>query len=1045
MATATLYANKEHSIAYTSSGLNVGTSNENHAPIGEGNSLWDWKELIRFPMSEASFNGITQITSAVLKVKTTDETHCTNDASSYVRVRGLNGAFAATGGGSNDSSTSWKENADPVWPVSSMGTTGTLGYRNGNWANLTVYEIDITDYIEKYAPSSILKRDGTPCDDAANYGMVLDCNGVSGKSVEFKSMRGSYTPRIIVTGTVTPTPNAPTTLAPSGTQTSVPTDSDFSWSGDASNDENPLSSWDLQIQDAGTGDSPSYDIGWSTPDATRYDKTWGISGVNVSNPAGLIASLAAAASSPDTGTITLARGNWYAFRVRHENSEDTNGSWSRDQTFYIANLPDAPTWVDPTVAKPYAPISNLDDLNIWTDSGGEAIAELEWTYTHPDLLAMDDFTVNWGGVEYTKTDFGFAADKTWASGETITIPAPAAQARGAANSVNVYITATDTSGNTSSASSTVACVVQWSQAITQENHGSGAGNFEFDHANVTGGSSSQVEFLFRKGDGTPGSWYTDVSEVTPSTHMDILVRLATNDSTNNPQLPDYTLSYLSTGNVNPDLWTGSSCTVVLDNNVRRFGKRSAKVTITSQYAFIQPDYGDTEPAIIVTPGQAYTFSAFMRTVTALSDNLQLRIYDDNYNLIASNDSCAIDTGSEWERHSLTYTVPDGITKVRPVIRSDHASNVGKTYWVDSVQHEEGSITSQWKPGGIGPAVSIDVGGVMVDGEKGGVFRVSAGNADEFSSTATGFEFSGDIDVGGALEAGALDTYGVIIDGGSGVTHPKIDTDSASAQLTLGGTAAYIRPRADMLPYTDLAYDLGRDDYRFSRVYAKERTFTVNGTSWTRPTDPPIGLLIQVLGGGGGGGGVASNSSGQAAAAGGGGGGAYLEAWIEGEDIPASLTISQGDRGAGGSAGNNSGSAGGDSRVYDGSLTIDLQSGGGGGGSGMSNTAGNGSQNGGAGGTIDSSTVPSGSTLLLAIRGGEGSHSRVLGGDVCYAGDGGDSALGQGGMGGMNGAGAYASNHGYGGGGGGASQTGNSTNKAGGYGGYGRVMITEFYS
>ena len=123
MATATFYASKEHSIAQTSIGQNVGTSNEKHGPLGEGNSNWDWKELIKFPIKVvADYNGITQITSAVLKVKTTTENHCTND-SGTLRVRGLNGDFAATGGGSTDASDSWKTNADPVWPVSSMSRT----------------------------------------------------------------------------------------------------------------------------------------------------------------------------------------------------------------------------------------------------------------------------------------------------------------------------------------------------------------------------------------------------------------------------------------------------------------------------------------------------------------------------------------------------------------------------------------------------------------------------------------------------------------------------------------------------------------------------------------------------------------------------------------------------------------------------------------------------------------------------------------------------------------------------------------------------------
>ena len=1003
MATATIYATKEHSIAYTSGGLNVGTSNETHAPIGEGNSGWDWKELIRFPLSASNFDGITKITSATLKIKTTSGSHCTNDSSTTVRVRGLNSSFAATGGGSSDASDSWKTNANPTWPISGIGTTGTLGSRNGNWSDLTVYSIDVLDYIEKYAPSSINKSNGTPCDGDSNYGMVLDCNAQAGKSVEFKTIRGSYTPRLVITGTVVPTPSAPTNLEPSGTVTTVPVDSDFSWEGDSSNDENPLSYWDIEMIDAGTGDTPSYSF---TGTPTLVDETAGISGVDVSSPTGIVSALA-------TAGITLTRGHWYAYKTRHENSEDENGSWSAVQTFYIAQLPDAPTWVNPTVAKPYAPIANLDEAAAWSDSGNEAKAQLSFTYTHPDETAMDDFTVNWGGVDYTKTDFGFAADKTWNDGETITIDAPVAQARGAANSVNVYITATDTLGVDSSASSTVACVVQWAQAIVQENHGSGAGNFEFTYSNPTGGSSTQVAFLFRKGDGTPGSWYSDVGSVEASTHMDILCRLATDDSTNNPQLPDFTLDYLGTGNLAPDSWevSGTGAALVLDGNIRRFGKRSCKVQVGSAATYVSPTYGTSDPYLIVTPGETYTFSIFVLSSTALTTDCNLRFHDGNDTYLEQSTFTHSGSG-DWERVSNSITVPEGVTRIKPIVRIG-TTYTGQNVWLDSAQFEEGSLVTQWRPGGIGPAVSIDVGGVQVDSSKGGVFRLLSANGG--CSVYTGTE---------------------------GLTLKELST-GAEADLYVSGS--------DLQINTDL--DVTGDIVATGSVTADEfvggtppvvNVYTSGSGNWTVPTDPAFKYaIVECTGGGGGGGGIVNPTSGKAAIGTGGGGGGYAKKLFTASDLSGASTFAY-SVGTGGSNGDSSGgdATAGTASTFSGTGITTVSGGGGPRGKGdATSTSGNSTINGQGGGAASGGDVN--------VTGGTSPSTRIYQGVAMSSANGGNGGGPYGGGGGISYINSYGRDGGdYGGGGAAAGATGAETtgsNRVGGDGAGGIIVITEYYA
>lgn len=1058
MATATFYATKEHSIAYTSGGLNVGTSKENHGPIGKGNSGWDWKELIKFGTLKtlSEWNGITQITNAKLKIKTTGEVHCTNDYAT-VRVRGLNGAFNATGGGSNDASDSWKTNADPVWPISSMGTTATMGSRTGSWANTTIYEIDITDYVEKVMSSAVLKRDGTPCDGDSNYGLTLDCNAEAGKSVEFKTMRGTYSPRIVVTGTVTPVPEPPTNLLPSGTQATVPTDADFSWDGDAQ-DESPLSWWDFRVVNAGNGASPDYfalssssypysllsygyDRGGSDHAAliTVSDKTTGISGVDVSNPAGLIAWVQADANAAAADLDDFpAQGYWYAYQTRHENSDQVNGDWGPIQTFYVQPKPDVPTLVAPTASNAYVQTRNLaTSLAAWT--GSEGYGNLKFTYTHPAGLACSAYTIKFNGVEYTTNLISPSGGDGGDASYTFTVQSPTTMTRG--TNYTFQVKTKDENGQWSDYSTVQNAKVQWAQRVIEHTYAAGSGNFELDY--VFTGTGASLAVLYSHWDTSAWSTYsTDISDglTATSTKLRVLFRFDTIAAATLPSVSSIVLSYLS-ASVSPDLWWGSSCDLILDENVRRYGKRSAKFTSTGTFAFCYPNYEGSHPSagILVTAGETYTFSCFFRTVSALTGNPQLRIYNPAFTtLYANTDDCPNDTSGEWVRHSLTFTVPDGVTRIQPTIR--YPSNIGESFWIDSVQLEEGEITSQWKPGGIGPAVSLDVGGVQVDGEKGGVLRVSAPNGDEFVNDAAGFEFSGNV----AFAQG--ETYGVEIRGGASSTDGNVDV-TGGGQLVLGANATYIRPRAHTLPWNDNAFELGRSDYMWQSVWATApvvRTYDADaypsGTTWTKPVNPDVThILVECVGGGGGGGGIVNPTSGKATGATGGGGGGYAKKLWTAADLASisTLTITPG---AGGSAGNSSGSdggAGGASTVSGTGLTSVVGGGGSGGKGDTSATSGNSTNNGRGGGTGTGGDV---NTTGVASD----SH-RIIGGVSINGSRGGGSIWGGGSLQYVN---TYGRNgSGIGSGGGGANATGaesTGTNRVGGSGSDGIIVITEFF-
>jgi hypothetical protein len=213
-------------------------------------------------------------------------------------------------------------------------------------------------------------------------------------------------------------------------------------------------------------------------------------------------------------------------------------------------------------------------------------------------------------------------------------------------------------------------------------------------------------------------------------------------------------------------------------------------------------------------------------------------------------------------------------------------------------------------------------------------------------------------------------------------------------------------------------------YRIGGHHVTYTILTSGSGTYTTP-DGVTALEIEMLGGGGGGGGAKSTSA-QAAAGAGGGGGAYLRKRIDGPS--ATYAYSVGALGAGGAAGQNNGSAGGDTTF--GSLTA-------GGGSG-GNTPAVGTTNtrttGGAGGTATGGDVNA--------AGPTGINSMRFDGTLSVAGTGASTQFGGGGKAavGINADGNAAT--GYGAGGGGGATSNSTTDRAGGDGTGGIIIIRE---
>jgi hypothetical protein len=260
---------------------------------------------------------------------------------------------------------------------------------------------------------------------------------------------------------------------------------------------------------------------------------------------------------------------------------------------------------------------------------------------------------------------------------------------------------------------------------------------------------------------------------------------------------------------------------------------------------------------------------------------------------------------------------------------------------------------------------------------------------------------------------------------------KTKLDGIATGATANATDAQLRDRSThtgsqaQSTITNLVTDLAA---LFNSV--TRQTFTASGTY--TPNAKMLYCIIECWGGGGGGGattGAASNCRG----GGGGQGGGYATSIKTAADIGASKAVTIGAAGTGGSAGNNNGTAGGDTSV--GVLVVAK-----GGAGGNYN---NGAASYGAPG--NDTTAGTGDHSTPGIRGLRGLTVEAAAG-LGQGGDGGHSQWGRGGTGGFaqtnTTAGAGGNATGFAAGGGGAGSRG-AANGAGGNGTAGYVIITEF--
>ena len=817
MASRTIYAgNNFQSVCNRLNGstTDAGSNTENHLPVGYSSSTDSrWRALIKFPNIAAPIPIGARVVKAEVWLKTTGSTqHNQKGSNTRLKISRCTQSPAFSGG----SGEGWYTSANPKgFQIAS--TTAKTYAAEGAHKDGTVYKYDITEYVEHWLPGNYFKRDGSPCNNGTNNGIELKSydENSSARGTEFWSTRGGYEPRLVITYTEEDPPGNATNIQPSGDLNSVPTEVTF---------------------DTQAGDTA---VEYQVRVANLLEGLNWTSGYRSFTPGGNTVA--------DISAAPVGVGYSVAVSIDLRNSVgDSKTSFGGG--FYVLPVPSVAISHPPAGGRCH--IHNLDEVGVWAD-GAVAMPRVEVLYMHPTGVSAQVIEVSVDGGTTWHSFPGVA------SGETAICDVPQRVARNTDFQIRARATG---GGGQQSAEQAVTRRLNWAQVVLPWTVSDpNSSNFVSDHASVQGGARVQAAYQYRSTGG--GSWVKNPSSLPKDIGGgEMCVRLSTSDTAQAPSVADLKVEWQSTPPAAPDFWTAGAADITLDPQVRRFGVHSMRVACTGT------GWVSNDRPVTVSPNTQYTISVYINTLGASIDGyVQLGYLDQNgagvglasQSTAVTNDSTG--KGKEnWQRLYATFTTGPDTTELRPAVY--HGTNTpGKEFRLDSMQLESGAIASSWRPGMLGPAVILDVGGIAVDGEVGGLFRLRDRNGHVI----------------------LLDDDGLEKDGQPYITAADVP-------------APVLKP-------------------------PKVTRFTAGGT-WTRSAGC-LWVDVEVFGAGGGGGGALGHASNKTAASGGGGGG-YAHSVLSGSAMPSSATVAVGSGGAGGAAGQNNGSDGsGNSSFVGGSVNM----------------------------------------------------------------------------------------------------------------------------
>ena len=653
-----------------SDGLSLGAGQDQHLPIGLHGSTYLLRSLAKF---NTDFSDVVSINWARLYLRASSY-HIACGGSAGINVRRI--------------TTSWSEGtrgADEIWygdnavewsnqpSVTSSGEATDSSF--GRTANVWEY-VDITTIVDAWRTGS------------ANYGVRLASvnEGSTSYATGFYARESSYDPYILVDYETNRAPSAPTLGSPSngGVVTDTTPDLKFTPSDP---DGDVHTKYHYQVDNNSDFSSPveESDVSGSFTNAVEVTRTV---------------------------TTTLTRGTTYYWRVKTYDGTEW-GPYSSSRSFIVNSLPVA-TLTDP------AATGHLAHMTM-TPASGWASPRLYIAWNYSDAQ----------GQAQTQYNYEVANDSGGSPGSTLVSGTVASSA------TNVTPSATYVEGNYYHVRVRVYDGYEWSaysgwfrvrarwgldtHTSDVRISASPPASWQTQSYNATTGSKSAIALEYNGGTNGAGaglgSWKASLADVTPNNYAYYRVWFFAWGASPATVARLNDLTIRATGSVaQPDFWLPiplSSENASLDEDNSVFGSQGLRIEGDgSTHAITQQIY--------VEANREYVLQGRVRSIGNSGARIELRDSQSGAAILSTDTHTA---DSDWTQDTAAVWDAGNRTAVWIAVVVDGLAGTAAIF--DGLKMERGVVASPWTPGLVGSATTVDVGGVAVDGTKGGVFRLRA--------------------------------------------------------------------------------------------------------------------------------------------------------------------------------------------------------------------------------------------------------------------------------------------------------------------------------
>ena len=660
----------------------------NHLPVGHYGSA-DYHSILRF--DAPAWSGWTGITKATLNIYTSDFDHVgPRNSSIYVRRQSLTSGTSApvwTGSEGSQSCESGFATGSPDIDNMNAVTTGQASFSSGTTANAKK-SVVVTTMVDYYRSAG-----------SGKITFVLSPVG-SGDYAEFWSRHksGGYDITLVIEYEDNVVPTAPTLVSPASGATVVPQTPTFDW----------------------THNDPDGD-----PQASAQVRVWDAAGTTQVGSTATIAGT----SSIHTWGASLTRGTTYQWDVRTADATGY-GPWSSKRSFTVKALP----------------VVTVSATRYMEMSGGAPRLRVKWSVT--------------GGTQTKYRVQAGVYDSGWVtSTATERLLGTLALTNGTAVTVTVTIETSDVLQDSDSQAFTP----RWGLTVHRRDLGTdpvtGWGTPTVA-STVPSGASLVIEYgSSATAVAAPSTWYSSLSSVPKARYVFYRAWFIPSNSAG-PTLSSIVIPAMFAAE-RVDHWfaTNAATTPIaspwsVDTGEYVYGTRSITCENNGSTAAVWSE------RIRVRAGRSYILTGLMRAEG--NSGAVFQLYDADAVAVLTNDlgagiqSEVLAASREWfeadaldvYRYRTPVWVAPADMDVQVRLRSLGA--VGTQSWFDGLKLEESTVATPWSPAAIG-AVSLDAGGVQIDGTKGGVFRLkgsTGGLYDVVEGSPRGLRFGTGIEVHG---------------------------------------------------------------------------------------------------------------------------------------------------------------------------------------------------------------------------------------------------------------------------------------------------------